>query len=158
MFSLILLYNNIKVKCLYFQAIKQRLVEKMCDKSDLHVSSSLNSCRLPTPCFNCGVYSPHHLTLTRTILNSLSQLYNTHPQCSSCGLRTPDIAKHLDWHFRLVFLHYIFPQPHCILFKGATESLKKLVAEIGIQVTKNGVKVTAAPTHMLPLPPKMFIM
>ena len=104
MFSLILLYNNIKVKCLYFQAIKQRLVEKMCDKSDLHVSSSLNSCRLPTPCFNCGVYSPHHLTLKRTILNSLSQLYNTHPQCSSCGLRTPDIAKHLDWHFRLIFI------------------------------------------------------
>ena len=92
-------------------SIKAKGCRKMCDRSILHVSSSvslLNSCRLPTPCFNCGVYSPHHLTLMRTILNSLSHLYNTYPQCSSCGLRTPDIAMHLDWHFRLGFLHYTF--------------------------------------------------
>lgn len=90
-------------------SIKAETCRKMCDRSVLHVSPSLlNSYRLPTPCFNCGVYHPHHHTLMRTILNSLTQLYNTHPQCSSCGLRTPDIAKHLDWHFRLIFFHYTF--------------------------------------------------
>lgn len=86
---------------------------KMCDRTVLHVSSVvlLNSCRLPSPCFNCGFFSPDHLTLTTTILNTLSQLYNTYAaQCSSCGLRTLDIAKHLDWHFRSIVPLFILYQ------------------------------------------------
>ena len=94
---------------------------KMCDRTVLHVSSVvlLNSCQLPSPCFNCGFYSPDHLTLRTTILNSLSQLYNTcAAQCSSCGLRTLDIAKHLDWHFRSIVPLFILYQlqPYCVQY------------------------------------------
>ena len=139
---------------------------KMCDRTVLHASSVvlLNSCRLPSPCFNCGFYSPDHLTLTTTILNSLSQLYNTYAaQCSSCGLRTLDIAKHLDWHFRsIVSLIYTLPTPtllRTILLIGATESLNQRLVESGMQVRENGSVVTAAPPHLhMLLLPKMFNM
>lgn len=77
----------------------------------LNSVSLLNRYSPPSPCFNCGFQSSSPRLTSIELLNmlALTQLYNpTHVQCSSCGIRTLNMAQHLDWHFRSVSVSVSF--------------------------------------------------